>query len=213
MTNSEFITLILSRCGRRQASQTLRDIVVSEIQSFIDMKEKGMEETPYFLEELWEDSSGTAASLELPENYLVELEETTMLFRSGEEYWIAEKVIHDNVQRIASANAPGHPRFYSILGNGIHFAPIPDASYSFTLPYGRKSTSFLANEEETSDWCKEAANAVAFTVQGIIAAQHLQDSEMASRFAQPAADAWARFNDYCNKRKFSNMKILPGEDE
>jgi hypothetical protein len=216
MTNEEFLTLILSRIGKRQTQEYLQGIAVTEIQVFIQQKEMTMDELPFFLETA-DTRTMTAGQwfMDLPSDFLKEIEETGMIGTdtdTGETFPIIKR-IPDVVNAHIAACAPGKPKYYGIFGNRWIFGPVPNKAYQFSVPYGRKSALYLRNTQQTTDWILHAPQAVSNTIQEILAAQHLQAPEMAATYRPLAAQAWAQFNDYCNARKYSNVHVSSGDEE
>lgn len=216
MTNNQLIQLILGRLGKRQGNSYLAGVVLSEIQLFLDQMERTQEELPWFLETV-DERSLTAEQfyLDLPSNFIKEIEETSMILTdpdSGEVFECAKRIPSVVRSRIAACSS-GKPNCYAIEGNRWLFAPRPMKAYQLSIPYGRKSAIVLANDQEISDWMLYATQAVTHTIQQIVAAEHLQDMEMASKYQLVAATAWKQFKDYANARKYTNLQISAGDDE
>lgn len=215
MTNKEFITLILSRCGRREGNDKLRTTVEQEIQILISQMEKTKEELPWFLETT--DSRVMIVNqpwIELPSNFLKEVEESVLLYKDPDDnqWYGGVKRIPDVTRGKVVANAASLPETYSIYGNRLIFGPAPMKAYAYELPYARTSDLFTENEEQITDWCLHATQAVSNTIQEIICRQHLQDDQMAARYTQMAMSAWIQFKDYCNTRKYTNLTVSSGDN-
>lgn len=212
MLNSKIVDIIIRRLGNRRSKPALREAIVDEVVALINQMERDMHEVPFFLETIW---SGVifGGSVPLPANFLKELEEHELLLTDGEESIIVEKKNPAFVQAVVASNPANRPGFYYIFGDSLYFGPSADKSYSFSLPYGRKSTPFVDNGEEAVDWVKEAESAVMLSVQHNFAIDILQDAEMAARVKPRVVEAWSMFKDYCNSRKFNNLQVSAGADE
>jgi hypothetical protein len=216
VTNNEFLTLILSRLGKRQGNDYLKSAALLEVQVYLAQREMTMEEPPFFLETKWEGTmQADQEYLDLPGEFLKEIEETGMIARdpSSSARFRVVKRIPDRTNELIAGCSPQQPQTYSIFGNKLYFGPTPDKAYTFSLPYARKSAIVLANDVQVTDWCLHATQAVSNTIQSIMASQHLQDDQMAQKYAPLAAQAWAAFKDYCNARKYTNLTISSGDDD
>jgi hypothetical protein len=210
-SNSEVIDMIIRRLGNRRSSPQLRQVIAAELRTFISMKEKDMKEPPFFLETVWE-TTVTGLSVDLPANFLRELEEHVMSCTSDGCIFEVTKRIPDFVRSMAISELAQRPHYYSILGDKLYFGPGLDKPYLITLPYARKSEVFVDNGLATTDWVLHAENAVMLSVQHTLALDILQDQEMAERVEQRLGEAWQMFNDYCNARKYANLTIASGDD-
>lgn len=216
MTNNQLIQLILSRLGKRQGNDYLQDVVLSEIQLFLDQLEKTQEELPWFLEAVDERAlTPNQFYLDLQSDFLKEVEETSMILTDPDSGAVSEcvKRIPAVVRARIAACSASIPNCYAIEGNRWLFAPKPIKAYRISIPYGRKSSIVLANDVEVTDWALHATQAVSHTVQEIVAGEHLQDDAMAAKYTRIALTAWKQFKDYANARKYTNLQISSGDDE
>lgn len=210
MKNSEVLDRIMVRLAGR-TNPKVRTEALAELTIRVEELEK-QPVLPWFLESDWVGATVVDQDwVALPDNFLLEIEETNMILDvSGVKYLVKKKTL--DFLRETTAGQTGTPAYYALLGERVYFGPRPVAAYAFTLPYVRKSTPFLDNADAVSDWFKHAFNPMVYSTVSVVAGGMIQNADMAASYGKMAGEAWAQFNLYCEARRYTNLDISAGEE-
>lgn len=131
-----------------------------------------------------------ASAIVLPDNFVSEAEE--------EPLWVQDVESQDfrQLRKVSLAEGKmfypgtGEPKAYSFTGTLFTLYPTPDKLTTIFLRYNAKQASLATNIENA--WLKYASDLMIAEVATVIAAQKMQNKELAAVFASARDDAWQR---------------------
>lgn len=195
VTNKQIIDVMMSRLGARTAPK-LRSTIPFEINAYVDTKE--LQATlPWFLVKPGELAFVTGAvSAALPLDFLREVEDDQpMVYVEGAMTQVLKKTTFERL----NFDGDGPPDHYAILGEEFFIAPRADSDLTVRFRYMAETGEFVDDEQVVSNpWIVYAQDLITFGTLQVIANFHIQDPDMANRFAgveQRAADSLWRANE------------------
>lgn len=208
MNKTSLFSLATLRLGNRT---DLASILAAELPFVQEMVLEAAEWKPWFLGRINIDMSLTAgaATLNLPNDFLVEHEDDFMWMETGTAGIYAEvpKVLYR--QGAVGAEA-GTPQGYAISGGIIYIFPPPDTSSSLKLHYYARDTSLAS--AETNNWLTYAGDVVMAELCLVVAEKHLRDTALADRLRVDAQGAWSRLYKTHVAQQEANLNRIIGAD-
>ncbi len=214
MTNQEHLNLMLGRLGGR-SSATMRNIVLMELNNMIRELERG-DVKPWFLEEIAEGTTTASQDyIELPENFLEEVEDSVVELQNSEGVWTElTKVSRGKLKEETANELPAIPEGYAIWGSRFLLGPTPDAEYNYRFPYyGRTEEVEDNTAEATNPWLIEFFNYVACETLIIVAGQHLQSSEVLQKISAGRSRLYDQFLKAVTQRDIARRTLLLTDEE
>jgi hypothetical protein len=186
VTNSQVIDNMMKRLGNRQAAP-LRAQLVWELNRKIDELETAPT-LPWFLEKEFVFSTvPQQASYDLPDDFLREFEEGALMFYfEGALLHKCTKSAKEDLDYISE-----YPEVtYTLFGEKLIISPMPDVVYDCSLEYYAGSTEIADSTSPVENvWLKNAYGWASFAALEVVASFHIQDQDMALRFAAEARRA------------------------
>jgi hypothetical protein len=134
-----------------------------------------------------------------------EYEQVPVGFLEARSFWITTssryplQFASDEAQAIAYTSS-GQPKFYSVIGNQFHFAPVPDGTYTASLAYYAKFPALSTTN--TTNWLLSAWPDAYLYGACKHAAIRLQDAEKAAGFEALFKQAIADIRSASNRARF-----------
>lgn len=166
---------------------------------------------PWFLEtELAEALTAPGdARVALPEDFLAEIDEQHL--------WIVKEAGQPSVELLkweyddAKRQFPGsgEPVAYAVTGRYFHLFPTPELAYPVQMRYYAMAPDMSLDNSETP-WLKYASDVVLNALGRHIAGTHLQNPQLAERFAADLQNAWTTLYTRHTARQEVNMERALG---
>jgi hypothetical protein len=192
----QILNLLMQRLGNRTEADLRASCVLEMILAQQTKLENGAI-TPWFLAK---DSSGlvTAASqrsVTVPTDFIREFQEMPLYLvdSSGTRQKLLKKSWEELVD-IYGLEATGQPLQYALVGGAFQMFPLPLQVYSLELKYAAKQGDVADDAGSENTWCKWAPDLVIAVTGEVVAAQYLQNMEMAGGFAAMEAVALRRLD-------------------
>jgi hypothetical protein len=189
----------------------LNAAIINEFQVSQEMRlEQNGRFQPWFM--ISEDSTITTVVGEprvaLPTNFVAEVEESGLWYYDAPSaLWIPiEKAAEDLGRYHLTSNGP--PQAYSVLGDVIRLHPAPDAVYTLRMRYAGKQAALTTNIENT--WLKYASDLLLYDACERLAAENLQNANLALVFGAAKTDAWERLYVLHESRQHINRSYQMG---
>lgn len=206
MNSAKGFDMMMVRLGNRKET-SLRADLVDELNAKIAERERG-KFLPWFLETRHSESLTVGQEyLDLPDDFLREAEDGIVKLTHPDTGASKElkKVYVEDLERVYMDADPDWPEGYAIYGNRFYFAPAPNAAYVINFRYYRKSVVVTDSANETAtDWFGNAFNYISYDTLADVAANLLQDDEMAMKFRTLAAEARRELFEYSESRQHVN---------
>jgi hypothetical protein len=190
MTNKEMFDLIMQRFGNR-SSTTLRATVVKELNEKIRQHEQG-DILPWFMEDIWITSTAANVDyLDLPSDYIRDDDEGYPEFSFTSGYKRAVKDGYNNLRATYANATAAVPEGFAIYGEKVYLGPTPDASYTFRLPYFKR-TGEVADTTSTitNKWLLNFFNFITLSTIDLVARTHTRDQKLIDMVSVPLKDAY-----------------------
>jgi hypothetical protein len=186
VTNAQVLDNMMKRLGNRQAAP-LRAQLVWELNRKIDELETAPT-LPWFLEkEFTFDTVPQQASYDLPGDFLREYEEGCLTFSyQGALLHKCTKSAKEDLDYTSE-----YPTVtYALYGDKLIISPMPDEVYNCSLEYYGGSAEISDGAAPvTNAWLLNAYGWASFAALEVVASFHIQDQDMALRFAAEARRA------------------------
>jgi len=205
MTIDEVVTLVLNRCGNRSGDSGLTSAALLELKMLQGRLEEAPD-PPWFLISERADGEVTQSEprLELPSDFLMELEEGALFLVKGDG---TEKELkkdeYDRLRRTYLNTEEGEPEWYTIRGKYIYLFPTPDAAYEVRLVYYKRDTAPATGV--TNEWSTYAADVLIAELGMVISGEYLKDERTRKQFETDLAIARKRLKDKNIARGEVNM--------
>jgi hypothetical protein len=189
-TYSELQTAVTDRIARADftSAQTQECIALaeSEIQGALRAQDMETKSVAFYIANEFE---------QVPANFL---EVASFWVKSSTRYPL--QFMSDDGQAFSYSTGTDAPKFYSVIGNQFHFAPIPDSSYTATLVYFTKVPALSSTN--TTNWLL-TANPDAYLYGACKhAAIRLQQAEAAQGYDTLYQAAISRIQRASNRARF-----------
>ena len=213
MTPKKGIDILMRRLGNRKDPK-LREAILDEMNVVANSLER-RPFLPWFLEKTAEDLilPEGAHSLTLPEDFLVEMEDDSVfLLKDNIVHSAPTKVDRQDLKKMYPQQSATMPRYYALFGNKFLFGNPSDKEYTVHLTYLAGSRVIETSEDEDEyRWLTEAGEYFITEVGAIIADTHIQNPDMAQRFAQRAAGLRTELYRLHEARQHTNRDYSLGE--
>lgn len=188
-----YVTLLLNRLGRRNDT-TLQDSVVDELNQAQKQLERGRFLPWFLLQQMTDDTISADQQLWLPsyaDYFLRECDESPLILEDSDGIKIAlTKGDHTALTKKYLNVDSGIPKYYSLIGRTFHIWPAPNKTYYPRLwCYVGQRDIALFGIAATNRWLVNASDWLLSTAGEQLAALHVQNPDMAARFARAAAVA------------------------
>ena len=207
MTRDDVIQLLGWRLGDRSdmASRIQMEMKVAQ-QNVLE----GNRWLPWFLSAESVGTTGLTGTLAVPTDFLAEMEEGHLYITvEGQDLRLVKKD-YDEAKSLTAGSDAGHPEYYAVVGDVVHFFPTPDQDYPYVWQYYASAPDMTAVTGETP-WLKYAADLVMAVVGEQLAAKHIQNPEMAMQFRQDIAPAWDRlYTQHIARQEINQLRSLGG---
>lgn len=214
MTGQDVIDLLQYRLGNRTDLATVALLEMKLAQT----KLEGMPTKPWFLETDYTTAFATTANQEyvtLPTGFLLEKDEGGLYYQdtsiSTPDQWVEiEKDGYSAMKDYYKDAVAGKPVKYDLVGLKLYLRPIPDAVYPLRL------VGFFGDAIITvgaaNQWLTHAPDTIIATAGEVLASRHLQDMELAARFAEDFKIAYARMVREHETHLHANRSYQAGDD-
>jgi hypothetical protein len=184
MTRDEVVTLVLSRCGNRQADTNLRAAAELELK-LVQTRLEEKEWLPWFLLSTQETAPLTIGEprLRVPERFLLEYDEGALFLTNsaGDEVELPKEE-YDLLRGKYLNTDPNTPETYALRGEYFYFFPTPNAEYPVRMVYF-KGQPVLDTDIENR-WTKHAPHLLVAELGVVIAGQYTNDAAKKDLFVQ-----------------------------
>jgi hypothetical protein len=189
MTNKEMFDLIMQRLGNRTSTNT-RAVVVKELNEIIRQMEQG-DVLPWFMEDVWVESTiANQDYLDLPSDYIRDDDEGNAEFGFTTGYKKAPKDGYNQLRACYANSQASVPIKFAVYGEKVYFGPTPDGSYTFRLPYFKRTGEVVDTTSTiTNKWLLNFFNFVTLCTINIVARTHTRDDKLVNGTNSPLADA------------------------
>lgn len=181
MQRDEAVTIVARRLGNRT---DLNSAIIAEMQLAQSTFEHHWpsDTYPWFL--LTESASTSTNTdderVQLPSDFIQEVEEAALWIQQDDGSYLEMcKYDLDTLRRAEPAS--GRPRKYAVLGQYIHFWPVPDSTYAIKMIYVAEDTVLDSNVE--NKWLKYAPELL-IAATGLRMAAYVQNKIVMDLFLQ-----------------------------
>lgn len=211
MTGAQALDLLLARCGDRGSETALRAVALLEM----NMAQVTLLEQGAFLPWFLVDTTLVATpptltignrSLAQPTGFLRECDDFPLYIVDPTTSAKTElkKYDFDDLVRVDGYDTSGKPDGYALVGTNLLMSMLPDQAYQIIFPYFKSEPAIVDSSAPENKWLSNAPDLVIATTGTVIAAQHLQNAEMASNFASLQTIAYKRLDAFDTARQEAN---------
>lgn len=214
MDRDSAVSIILQRLGNRSAAeyQTACETEMRQVQE--NKLEGSAELMPWFL--ITEETTAATVAGEqrvaVPDDFLLEVEEAALMIQDAESgNWIP--LVKDDFDDLTEAYVDeddAQPVKYSLLGGYFRLFPTPDAVYQLKMIYFGRDAVLNSNIE--NNWLKYASDLMIAATGEVMAAQYLQDTELAAIFTNQIQTARDRLWKLNEARQHAGRNYQMGDD-
>ena len=215
MTRDEARDRILERLGKRSVDEYGQAIFyeMDDVQKY--ELEQDVTLLPWFM--ITESSSAeftvNEERLEIPTDFLLEHEDSRLqVYNSTSQKWVP--MLKDDWDTIVAKyddSDPGQPAMYALVNQYFRVRPVPDFAYPVKfLYYAAQELPAQSNVENV--WLQYAADLLLARVGERMASRHLQDMELATKFAAEALVARDRLWRQNEARMHAGRDYQMGDD-
>lgn len=205
--NADFITLLMSRLGRK-TNTAVRALIVDEINVQIDELEAGSF-LPWFLEA--SSSVGISQGIStsaLPAGFIREVEGSrpkVVKDADGTESVPRKRRAEQLEQLGLNVDDQGTPTRYAISGSSLLTWPAADGSYTFYIPSMIKTTDVTDSNAALNLWIQHAPNYILGLVGAVMAQFHIGDPVRVKAFLETSTRARVELIASNEARQSTNM--------
>lgn len=215
MKKADFLRLLQGRLGSLQNPSDI-DLLKLEIMlaQEVTLEQEGKLK-PWFLEseEATTETEANEQRVELPEDFLSEIEESELyiLIPESGRFKALDKGSYDRLHAEYINEGAGRPRAYAMTGRYYRLFPTPDGVYTLRQRYYERDVPFdTLSDDAENRWLKYAADLLMGVAGFAYATKHLQNPQLATLFSADVAGGWTRLHIETERRKHANMKYSMG---
>ncbi len=208
MLRDEVVDVIVRRLGNRE---DLKDDIILEMQIAQEVRlEMNGEVTPSFLvtEQAVASTTASEPRVELPSDFLIEVEEQGLWYQSEEGNWLPICKGPADKLELRYGSSEGAPLHYALVGNYFELYPTPDKVYKLRMNYAQAQPSLKDNIENA--WTSQGLDLLLAEVGFTVASEVMQDDKLATRFDKVAAWRRLEINEVA-KEEANRSRIFGGE--
>lgn len=214
MTGAEVLNLLMFRLGNRTEAD-LRAACLLEMKMAQQVKLEQGPIKPWFIisEETEAVMTPNERRLEVPDDFIMELEEESSLYivdENGKQHELVKKTWDENVGWHGLDSTADLPENYSLVGMYFMIFPIPLQARTVRLRYYARQ-AVVADDNTETTWTRHAPDLILAEAGLSVAQKHIQiDADKITGFQGDVAAAWDRINRENVARAEANMSRRMG---